>query len=464
MRLEGRVFRRVLIANRGEIALRVVRACRELGIETVVVHSEADRDAPWLEGVDRAVCVGAASAAASYLNQDAILQVAEQEDCQAIHPGYGFLAENAVFAARCEQQGVSFVGPPAHAIRRMGDKALAKRTMSDAGLPTIPGSAGVLAGAAAAREEAERIGYPVLLKASAGGGGKGMRFCGVREDLDGAFAEATLEAEKAFGNPALYLEKFIVGARHIEFQVLVDAYGRGIHLGERECSIQRQHQKLIEESPSPAVERSERSELGERVASAVAAFGYRGAGTVEFLRSAEGHFYFMEMNTRLQVEHPVTEMLTGVDLVLRQLEVAAQRPLDLEQEAVAFRGHAIEFRINAEDPARGFRPDPGRISGFRPPTSERDGVTVRWDSAIRAGYRIPPHYDSLIGKLIVHGRDRQHALEGARDALSTLGIDGVRTTVDLHLRLLDDRGFRSGAYDIEYLSESGVLDPGEARA
>jgi acetyl-CoA carboxylase biotin carboxylase subunit len=454
----------VLIANRGEIALRLVRACRELGIEAVVVHSTADAEAPWLEQADRTLCIGPASAAGSYLNQDAILQAAEQLGCQAIHPGYGFLAENALFSARCEQQGITFVGPPPEAIRRMGDKAAAKRTMAEGGLPTIPGSAGVVTDVREAAAEAERIGWPVLLKASAGGGGKGMRLCSDRDGLDGAFAEAALEAEKAFGNPALYIEKFIVGARHVEFQVLADAYGQGVHLGERECSIQRQHQKLIEEAPSPAVDEATRRSIGERVALAVAGFGYRGAGTVEFLRADDGQFYFMEMNTRLQVEHPVTEMLTGVDLVAEQFKIAANRPLELAPDRSAFDGHAIEFRINAEDPDRGFRPDPGRIHRFRPPSADADGVTVRWDSAIREGYRIPPHYDSLIGKLIVHAASRPAALEGGRQALRAMRIEGVSTTIGLHLRMLDDADFRAGTYDIGHLTRSGLLAAGGGRA
>jgi acetyl-CoA carboxylase biotin carboxylase subunit len=346
----------------------------------------------------------------------------------------------------------------------MGDKASAKRTMAAGGLPTIPGSAGVLAGVEEALVESERIGFPVLLKASAGGGGKGMRYCSERADLEQAFAEATLEADKAFGNSALYLEKFVRGARHVEFQVLADAYGRGVHLGERECSIQRQHQKLIEEAPSPAVDEQDRRTLGERVAAAVSGFGYRGAGTVEFLRADDGRFYFMEMNTRLQVEHPVTEMLTGVDIVAEQLRIAANRPLDLDADRIGFDGHAIEFRINAEDPERGFRPDPGEIRRFRPPAAELDGVTVRWDSAIREGYRIPPHYDSLIGKLIVRAGSRSAALEGGRCALRAMRIEGVRTTVDLHLRLLEDAGFCAGAYDIGYLAESGLLGVGSDTA
>ncbi len=459
---EHRVFRRVLIANRGEIALRILRACRGLGIESVVAHSEADRDAPWLDGADHRVCIGPAAAAASYLNQDAILQAAEQEGCQAIHPGYGFLAENATFAARCEQQGLTFIGPPAGAIRRMGDKASAKRTMARSGLPTIPGSSEVLAGPDEALAEAERLGYPVLLKASAGGGGKGIRACSDPSRLRAAFTEAARESAKAFADPALYLEKFIGGARHIEFQVLVDAYGSAVHLGERECSIQRQHQKLIEEAPSPAVGEQERQETGRLVAQVVAAFGYRGAGTVEFLRAPEGRLFFMEMNARLQVEHPLTEVLTGVDLVAEQFRIAANRPLELRQSAIRFDGHALEFRINAEDPANGFRPDPGLIRRFQAPAADLPGVVVRWDSAIREGYRIPPHYDSLIGKLIVKAPDRARALEGSRRALNNLVIEGVCTTLDLHLRLLDDPGFRAGLYDTGHLQAIGIGEVGRA--
>ena len=325
------MFRRILIANRGEIALRVIRACEALGVETVAVFSEADRGAPWLRRAGRAVCIGPARAEESYLNADAILQAAEQTECQAIHPGYGFLAENALFAARCEQQGVTFIGPGPDAIRRMGDKAEAKHTMATAGLPTIPGSEGTLAGVREALVQAAAIGYPVLLKATAGGGGRGMRGCEGEQELERAFAEAALEAEKAFGNPGLYLEKFLAGGRHVEFQVLCDAFGRAVHLGERECSVQRHHQKLIEESPSPVVDAPTRQSVGARVARAAAGFGYRNAGTVEFLRAPEGRLFFMEMNTRLQVEHPVTEMVSGVDLVVEQIRIAALHPLRLRQ-------------------------------------------------------------------------------------------------------------------------------------
>ena len=445
-----------MIANRGEIALRIIRACRGLGVRSVVAHSEADRDAPWLEEADLGVCVGGARADRSYLNADAILQAAEQTDCQAIHPGYGFLAENALFAARCEQQGITFIGPSARSIRLMGDKASAKRTMAAAGLPTIPGSDGVLTDLEHAREIAMQVGFPVLLKASAGGGGKGMRRCKSEALLEEAFQQASLEAEKAFGDSSLYLEKLITGGRHIEFQVMCDAFGNAVHLGERECSIQRKHQKLVEESPSPIVSATEREELGCRAAQAVARVGYRGAGTVEFLRDVSGTFYFMEMNTRLQVEHPVTEMITGTDLVAEQLRVAVNVPLALEQDGIQFSGHAIEFRINAEDPDQGFRPDPGEIRSFTPPEAEIDGVRVRWDSAIRDGYRIPPHYDSMVGKLIVHGPDRETALRGSELALASLGLEGIHTTVGFHLRLLAAPAFREGNYDIDFL-ESGDL-------
>jgi acetyl-CoA carboxylase, biotin carboxylase subunit len=450
------VFRRILVANRGEIALRLIRAAKGLGIGTVAVFSEADRGAPWLDEADEAVCLGPARADRSYLDAGAILQAAEQTGCQAVHPGYGFLAENAIFAARAEQQGITFIGPGPAATRKVGDKVEAKRTMAAAGVPTIPGSAGVLAGQDEARAEAARIGYPVLLKAVAGGGGRGMRLCGGEGELNRAFGEASLEAEKAFGDGGLYLEKFIEGGRHVEFQVLCDAFGHGIHLGERECSIQRHHQKLIEESPSPILDAATRQRTGESVARAVASIGYRNAGTVEFLRAADGSLYFMEMNARLQVEHPVTEMITGIDLVAEQIRVAASEPLRLRQQDVTFAGHAIELRINAEDPANGFRPDPGTISAFVPPSASRAGVSVRWDSAVRSGYRIPPNYDSMVGKLIVHAADRPSAILGAKEALATLRIDGVRTTVPLHLKILAHPEFVRGAYDVQFLERTGL--------
>jgi acetyl-CoA carboxylase, biotin carboxylase subunit len=445
------MFRRVLIANRGEIALRIARACRALGVETVMTYSEADRAAPWLEHADLGLCIGPGPASASYLDQDSVLQAAEQTACQAIHPGYGFLSENATFAARCAQQGLTFIGPPAAAIRRMGNKTEAKRTMAAAGLPTIPGSDGVLDGPAQALEVADAIGYPVLLKARSGGGGRGLRRCPDRAVLEAAFGPAALEAEKCFGDPGLYLEKYIEGGRHVEFQVLCDRFGAGIHLGERECSIQRAHQKLVEEGPSVVVDEKTRDRVGRQVSQALARLGYTGVGTVEFLRDDAGNLHFMEMNTRLQVEHPVTELLTGVDLVEAQLSVAANRPLALGQEQIHLSGHAIEMRINAEDPANAFRPDPGCITDLVPPRTDRPGRTVRWDSAAKTGWRIPPHYDSLIGKLIVHAADRPAALALAREALADLRIEGVHTTIALHKQILDDTRFKSGHYDVRFL-------------
>jgi acetyl-CoA carboxylase biotin carboxylase subunit len=451
------VFRRVLVANRGEIALRIVRACRKLAIHSVVVYSEADRNGPWLDEADSTICIGPARALQSYLDGSAILQAAEQAEVQAIHPGYGFLAENAVFAARCFQHGITFIGPPPAVIRSMGEKALAKQTMARAGLPTIPGSDGVLADLEQARQDAVRCGYPVLLKASAGGGGKGIRLCRDEAELQQGFMQATLEAEKAFGDPALYLEKFVEGARHIEFQVLCDAFGTAVHLGERDCSIQRKHQKLIEESPSTVIDPATRERLGELVAEAISTAGYRNAGTVEFLRAPDGQFYFMEMNTRLQVEHPVTEMVTGTDLVEEQLKIAANQPLSMEQQQIKIDGHAIEFRINAEDPTQGLRPDPGVISEFSMPETDMDGIQIRWDSAVREGYRIPPHYDSMIGKLIVHGPDRPAVLKAAARTLSNMHIQGVSTTIPLHLKIIKMEAFLEGNYDINSLEQSGLI-------
>jgi len=444
------LFRRILVANRGEIAARILRACERLEIETVVAHSDADRGAPWLEQATATVCLGPGRPSESYLCASAVLQAADQTDCQALHPGYGFLAENAAFAARCEQQGLTFIGPGAAAIRRMGDKSAAKRTLAEHGLETIPGSAGILEDVEHARSVADDVGYPVFLKATAGGGGKGMRRCEDPGDLEAAFTAAALEARNAFGNASLYLEKLIEGGRHIEFQVLCDAYGSGVHLGERDCSIQRNNQKLVEESPSPALTAADRRRIGNRVASALATSGYVNAGTVEFLQDPEGALYFMEVNARLQVEHPVTEMISGVDLVEQQLRVAANEMLSFSQDDLRLSGHAIEFRINAEDVDDGFRPDPGIISGLSVPNGRAE---VRWDSAVREGYRIPPWYDSMIGKLIVHAKTRDAALDRAARALASLRIEGVKTTVELHRRILQDAAFRAGSYDLNRLTE-----------
>jgi len=441
------MFRRLLVANRGEVAGRIIRACRELGVETVAVYSTADADSPHLRDADRTVCIGAGPPSSSYLDMEAILQAAEQTDCQALHPGFGFLAENALFAARVRQQQIAWVGPPPLAIARMGDKAEARRAMAAAGLPTVPGTEGILPDVDAALEAAAEVGYPALLKATAGGGGRGMRRCSGEEELRRGFAEASLEAEKAFGNAGLYLEKVIVGARHVEFQVLADHYGAAIHLGERECSIQRRHQKLLEEAPSPALTPEMRRQMGEQAAGAAAAIGYASAGTVEFLLDPDGRLYFMEMNTRLQVEHPVTEMITGVDIVAEQLRIAANVPLSLSQEDVRLEGHAIEFRINAEDPDEDFRPDPGTVSVFEPPTGEG----IRVETHVESGYRIPPFYDSMIAKLIVFGRDRRSAIEASKVALESFRVEGVKTTIPVHLRVLGEAAFRSGQYDTLWL-------------
>ncbi len=443
------MFRSILIANRGEIALRVIRACKEMSVRTVAVHSEADRTSPHLEAADKTVCIGGPRSSDSYLNMEAIVQAAVQNDCQALHPGYGFLAENALFSTLCAQSKVTFIGPSPHAVRLMGDKARARETMIGLGLDPIPGSEGTIRDLDHAREAAESLGYPVLLKATAGGGGKGMRIVEDAGALKDAFSQASMEAEKAFANPSLYMEKFIARGKHIEFQILADVFGNAVHLGERECSIQRSHQKLIEESPSSVMPTETRNDLGAKVAKAVAAIGYVNAGTVEFLRDEDGNLYFMEMNTRLQVEHPVTEMVTGFDIVKEQLRIAANCPLSIKQEDVTLTGHAIECRINAEDPAAGFRPDPGTLKVFEPPASE----DVRVDTHIRAGYTIPPFYDSLICKLIVRGEDRPRAIANTIDALKHFKIEGVKTTVPIHLDILASDEFRQGTYTTRFVGE-----------
>jgi acetyl-CoA carboxylase biotin carboxylase subunit len=383
---------------------------------------------------------------------DAMLQAAEQTNCQALHPGFGFLAENALFAARVRQQQIAWVGPPSRAIARMGDKAEARRAMEAAGLPTIPGTRDVLESEEEALRAAPDVGYPVLLKATAGGGGKGMRKCANESELRSGFTEASIEAEKAFGNPGLYLEKVLVGARHIEFQILADAYGSAVHLGERECSVQRRHQKLLEEAPSPALTPEQREKYGTLAAEAALAIGYTSAGTMEFLRDSDGNLYFMEMNTRLQVEHPVTEMITGVDIVKEQIRIAANEPLSFRQSDAAFRGHAIEFRINAEDPEHDFKPDPGELSSVELP----EGDNIRVDTHVESGYRIPPFYDSMIAKLIVRGINRSDAITASVKALSDFRIEGVKTTIPIHQRILAETDFRKGIYDTTWLER--ILD------
>jgi acetyl-CoA carboxylase biotin carboxylase subunit len=441
------MFDKVLIANRGEIALRVQRACKELGIQTVAVHSTADANAMHVRLADESVCIGPPAAAESYLNIPALLAACEITGADAVHPGYGFLSENARFAEILEEHDITFIGPTSEHIRLMGDKIKAKETAQKLGIPVVPGSAGAVTTDAEAKKIARAIGYPVLVKAAAGGGGRGMKVALSEEHLSVALATARAESKAAFGDDALYMEKYLQKPRHIEIQVIGDGRGNAIHLGERDCSLQRRHQKIWEEAPSPALNTSQRQEIGQTVADAIGAMSYRGVGTVEFLYE-NGEFFFIEMNTRLQVEHPVTEMITGIDLVIEQLLVASGSPLSLKQEELRFDGHAIECRINAENPAT-FMPSPGRITYFHPP----GGLGVRVDSAVYAGYTIPPYYDSLIGKLIVHGKNRNECLMRLRRALGEFVIDGIETTIPLFNRLIVEPDIVDGIYDIHWLEK-----------
>ena len=440
------MLNKVLIANRGEIALRILRACRELGIKTVAVHSTADRDLKHVRLADESVCIGPPKSADSYLNVPALIAAAEVTDADAIHPGYGFLSENADFAERVERSGFIFIGPHPANIRMMGDKVAAKDAMKAAGVPCVPGSAGALADNAEENLALGReVGYPVIIKAAGGGGGRGMRVVHTESNLLAAIDMTKAEASAAFGNPQVYMEKFLEHPRHLEIQVLADEHGNAIHLGERDCSMQRRHQKVLEEAPAPGLTAEERSTIGLRCAKACIDIGYRGAGTFEFLYE-NGNFYFIEMNTRVQVEHPVTEMITGVDIVKEQLRIAAGLPLSLRQEDVQIRGHAIECRINAEDAAT-FVPSPGKITAFHAP----GGLGVRWDSHIYAGYSVPPYYDSMIGKLICHADTRETAIARMNGALSELVVEGIKTNTDLHRNLMNDGAFQQGCTDIHYL-------------
>ena len=442
------MLRRVLIANRGEIALRVLRACRELGIETVAVYSQADADALHVQLAGQAVCIGPARAADSYLNQDALLTVAKATGCDGVHPGYGFLSENADFADACAAAGLTFIGPSGDAIRKAGSKSAARDLMRAAGVPVTPGSDGPVASVEEALTAAESVGYPVLLKASAGGGGRGIRRCDRPEDLSAAFAEAKAEAQACFGNDEMYLEKLVLRPRHIEFQVLADRYGNVIHLGDRDCSVQRRNQKLIEEAPARCLTPELRERMGAAAVKAAKAVGYENAGTVEFLLDPDReHFYFMEMNTRIQVEHPVTELVTGLDLVREQIRVSAGLPLSVTQEEVLFRGHAIECRINAEDPAKGFQPCPGRIDFLHLP----GGYGVRVDTGLYTGYELPPYYDSLMAKLIVYAPTRLEAIRRMRRALEELVIEGPATNTDLLHQILHHPDFVRGNYSTGFL-------------
>ncbi len=449
------MFQKILIANRGEIALRIQRACRELGIPTVAVHSTADDEAMHVRLADESVCIGPPPARDSYLNVAAILSAATITGADAIHPGYGFLSENAEFAHMVEAHGLTFIGPSSEHIRMMGDKIAAKAAMASLGVPLVPGSDGALEDLEQARQVADRVGYPVLIKAAAGGGGRGMKVARTPDELEDAWRLARAEARTAFGDDAVYLEKYLDRPRHIELQILADAHGHVVHLGERDCSLQRRHQKVLEEAGSPALSGRERDALGATVTAALGRLGYRNAGTLEFLYQ-DGQFAFIEMNTRLQVEHPVTEMVCGMDLVREQVRIAAGQELGYTQADVHFSGHAIECRINAEDPEN-FMPTPGRVSAFHAP----GGLGVRVDSALYAGYMVPPYYDSLVAKLIVHAPTRPEAIARLRRSLAEFAVVGIKTTIPLHQRIVEDAAFQSGDYTIHWLERfatSGDLD------
>lgn len=442
------MFEKILIANRGEVALRVMRACRELGVKTVAVYSTEDADTYPVEYADEAVCIGPAPASKSYLVMSSIIAAAKNSGAQAIHPGYGFLAENAEFARSCADNDIVFIGPSPECIERMGDKSMARETMKSCGVPTVPGSDGCIDTAAEAKVFAGTVGYPVLIKATAGGGGKGMREVHDPADLEAQYRAARTEAGAAFGNDGVYLEKLVQRPRHVEIQILADDFGNHLALCERDCSVQRRHQKLIEEAPSPALSPDLRRAMGVAAIKAVRATGYRNAGTIEFLLDTKGDFYFMEMNTRVQVEHPVTEQITGTDIIKEQLRIASGEPIScVDRAPFAPIAHAIEFRINAEDPEHGFRPCPGTLTRFDPPA----GPGVRVESYVRAGSRISPYYDSLVAKLIVYGQDREEALARGRRALDEFVIEGIETTLPLHRRVLDNAVFRAGDATTDFI-------------
>ncbi len=442
------MFSKILIANRGEIAIRIIRACRELGIKTVAVYSAADKSALHAQIADEAVCIGPAPSKYSYLNTKSLLAACEVTGAQAIHPGFGFLSENSSFVRLCDKCGIKFIGPSAAAMDALGDKANAKKTMIEAGVPVVPGSDGVVASLDEAKAIAEKIGYPVMVKASAGGGGRGIRLAQTPDELEGAVTAAKQEAKEFFSNDDIYLEKFIVDPRHVEIQILADEQGNTIYLGERDCSLQRRNQKVMEESPCPVMTEELRRKMGEAAVRAAKACGYANAGTAEFLVDKDLNFYFMEMNARIQVEHPVTEMVTGVDLVKAQINIAAGLPLEYRQEDIKLTGHVIECRINAEDPRHGFRPCPGRIKSIHMP----GGFGVRIDSAVYQGYEIPPFYDSMIAKVLVKGRDRKEAIQKMKVALGEFLIEGITTNIDFQLELLRDEDVESGNVDIGFLN------------
>nr|WP_208403161.1 acetyl-CoA carboxylase biotin carboxylase subunit [Paenibacillus sp. BK720] len=448
-------FQKVLIANRGEIAVRIIRACRELGISTVAVYSEADRDSLHVRLADEAYCIGPTASKDSYLNLTNLMSVATITGCDAVHPGYGFLAENADFAEICESCNITFIGPSPEAISKMGDKAVAKQTMKEADVPVIPGSDGLIENMEEAIRVARGIGYPVIIKATAGGGGKGIRIADDEESLVQQITTAQQEAQKAFGNAGVYLEKYLTGMKHVEIQIMADKHGNAVHLFERDCSVQRRRQKLVEEAPCPVLTPAMRERMGRAAVRAALAVQYSGAGTLEFLLGPDGNFYFMEMNTRIQVEHPVTEMITNVDLIKEMISVAEGNPLSFKQEDLQINGWAIECRINAEDSERNFMPSPGPIPFYLPP----GGTGVRVDSAVYPGYTISPHYDSMIAKLIVWGRTREEAIARMKRALSEFAIDGIKTTIPFHQKLLNHPVFVKGNFDIKFLEEYDVNQP-----
>ncbi len=441
------MIKRVLIANRGEIAVRIIRACREMGIETVAVYSEADKEALHTQLADEAVCIGPAAALESYLSMENIISATIISGADAIHPGFGFLSENARFAELCDKCNITFIGPSAEVMRRMGHKAQARNTMIEAGVPVIPGSTEAILDAKTGAKIAKEIGYPVIVKAALGGGGKGMRVAYSEEEFENSFQMAQKEAKLAFADDTMYIEHFVEHPRHIEFQILADTYGNIVHLGERDCSIQRNHQKMIEESPSVAISEKLRKEMGEAAVKAAKAANYTSAGTIEFLLEKNEQFYFMEMNTRIQVEHPVTEWVTGIDLIKEQIRIASGLPLSMTQEDISLTGHAIECRINAENPKKNFRPSPGTITDLYLP----GGQGVRIDTAIYSGYTIPPHYDSMIAKLIVHADTREEAVAKMHSALGEVIIEGVETNIDYLYELMENRDYRAGEFDIEFI-------------
>jgi len=448
-------FHKILVANRGEIAVRIIRACRELGIYSVAVYSEADRDALHVRLADEAYCIGPTASKDSYLSFTNLMSVATLTECDAVHPGYGFLAENADFAEICESCNIAFIGPSPDAISRMGDKSVAKQTMKEAHVPIIPGSDGLVESVEDAMSIARDIGYPVIIKATAGGGGKGIRIADNEEMLVQQITTAQQEAQNAFGNSGVYLEKYLTGMKHVEIQIIADKHGNVVHLGERDCSVQRRRQKLVEEAPCPILTPEIRQAMGQAAVRAAQAVNYSGAGTLEFLLAPDGQFYFMEMNTRIQVEHPVTEMITGVDIIKEMIRVAEGHPLSFAQDDVQINGWAIECRVNAEDPNRNFMPSAGQIKFYLPP----GGFGVRVDSAAYQGYTIPPHYDSMVAKLIVWGKDRADAIARTKRALSEFAVEGVFTTIPFHLKLLEHKVFISGHHDIKFLEEHDVNNP-----